>query len=216
MIRADLIRQSDEDNVLVVTMHHIASDGWSLSIIVKEVVELYKSFIEQRSADLDALPIQYADYAIWQRAFLQGMVLQQKLSYWKEKLSNVTPLSLPADFARPVMQSTKGEVVFFSIERMQLQKLHFFSREHGATLFMTLLAAFKVLLFRYSGQEDICVGTPTANRTHTEVEGLIGFFLNTLALRDKVNGNVSFLKLLKQVKKQRSMVLKTRRCRLKK
>lgn len=201
MLRADLITAGNDNNILVVTMHHIASDGWSVSILVKEVVELYSSYTEQRSFNLEPLSIQYADYSIWQRTFLQGDHLDKKVSYWQAKLAGIAPLNLPTDYPRPVVQSAKGDVGFFTIDKEQLQKLQTLSKQRGATLFMTLLAAFKVLLYKYTGQQDICVGTPTANRTYKELEGLIGFFLNTIALRSKIDGGDAFDVLLEQVKK---------------
>lgn len=201
MLRADLITLNSSENILVVTMHHIASDGWSLSIIVKEVVELYQSYVQKRVAKLDQLPIQYADYSIWQRNYLQGQELEKKINYWKEKLREVSPLNLPISYQKPSFPSTAGDVEYFSIDKDLLEKIHSLGQKQGATLFMTLLAAFKILLYRYSGQEDICIGTPTANRTHREVEGLIGLFLNTLALHTDVRSEDSFLNVLAKVKK---------------
>jgi amino acid adenylation domain-containing protein/FkbM family methyltransferase len=199
MLRANLITCGAEDYVLVVTMHHVASDGWSLSIVIKEVVELYKSFVEKVPDRLAKLQIQYADYAIWQRTYLQGELIK-KTAYWEKQLSGVRPLVLPTDFPRPPVQTTNGDVSEFAIDEVLLQSINSLSQQQGATLFMTLVAAFKVLLYRYSGQSDICVGTPTANRTYNEVEGLIGLFLNTVALRTNVNGDDTFVELLKQVK----------------
>jgi NRPS condensation-like uncharacterized protein len=181
MLRATLIALSEEDHVLVVTLHHVASDGWSRSILVKEVAELYGAFEENRPINLQPLPIQYADYALWQRRYLQGEVLDNKLQYWRDKLQDVEPLQLPTDYTRPVMQSARGASAGFRIEKEQSEALQRISQQQGATMFMTLLAAFKVLLYRYTGQRDICVGTPIAGRQQQELEGLIGFFLNTLA-----------------------------------
>ena len=200
MIRATLLRLSKEEHILVVVMHHIASDGWSVSIIVKELVELYKAGMDDRSPQLPMLEIQYADYAIWQRTYLQGEILRTKLNYWLQKLTGVAPLQLPSDYTMPAVQSNRGAVKSFSLDKQISVQLQQVSRQLGATLFMTLLAAFKVLLNRYTGQSDICVGTPTANRGSGEVEGLIGFFVNTLALRSQVNSSLSFYTLLQQVK----------------
>ncbi|HEX8462607.1 MAG TPA: amino acid adenylation domain-containing protein [Segetibacter sp.] len=200
MLRADLVTEKNDEFVLVVTMHHIASDGWSLSVVVKEVVELYKSFINDSTPDLPWLQIQYADYALWQRRNIQGELLDKKLDYWRGKLAAVTPLQLPTDFPRSATQTTEGEITSFSINKNLLSGLNAISQQQGATLFMTLIAAFKVLFNRYTGQQDICVGTPTANRTHKEVEGLIGLFLNTLAIRSNVDENETFINLLQQVK----------------
>lgn len=200
MLRAELIQLNTTEHLLVATMHHIASDGWSTSILVKEVVELYESFIEQRAANLQPLPVQYADYAVWQRNYLQGETWNRKLGYWKTKLGHAASLQLPTDFPRPAIQTMNGATASFQLSKEIATRLHLFSKQQGATLFMTLLAAFKVLLHRYSGQEDITVGTPIANRTQAETEELIGFFVNTLALRSEVSGEDSFSNLVQQVK----------------
>jgi amino acid adenylation domain-containing protein len=200
MLRAGLIRLGRDEYILAATMHHIASDGWSTSILVKEVVALYGAYIEDQPAQLEALPIQYADYAIWQRKYMQGELLEAKLNYWKTKLAATAPLQLPCDNSRPAMQSSRGATLNFHIDQTLSAKLGALSHQHGATLYMTLLSVFKVLLYRYSGQEDICVGTPIAGRNRHEVEGLIGFFINTLVLRDQVRGEDSFTVLLDQVK----------------
>ena len=200
MLRADLIKLSQEDHILVATMHHIASDGWSISILVKEVIALYEGYTGNEETVLPGLSVQYADYAIWQRNYLQGELLEAKLGYWKEKLEGVAPLELPADYSRPLVQRSRGATRSFKIDQGLSAKLIALSHEQGATLYMTLLAAFKVLLYRYSGQEDICVGTPIAGRNQQELEGLIGFFVNTLALRSRVSGDMSFRQLLEEVK----------------
>ena len=200
MLRADLIRLGEEDHILVVTMHHIASDGWSASILVKEVITLYESYSGNGKTELPAVSIQYADYAIWQRRYMQGELLENKLDYWKSKLDGVLPLQLPTDYTRPLVQSSSGAVRSFSIDARLSAELVGLSHAHGVTLYMTLLTAFKVLLYRYSGQEDICVGTPVAGRNQQELEGLIGFFINTLALRSQFRGDISFTDLLQEVK----------------
>ncbi|MDQ6815148.1 MAG: condensation domain-containing protein, partial [Bacteroidota bacterium] len=201
MLRAHLISLHEREHILVVTMHHIASDGWSMSIIVREVLELYKAFSENCPAQLLILNIQYADYAIWQRSQLQSEILNNKVSYWREKLTGVEPLQLPADYKRPVVQSTKGSAIDVDINEVLFLGLEELSRQQGVTMFMTLLSAFKVLLHRYSSQTDICVGTPVANRNQQEVEGLIGYFVNTLALRSTVDNDSTFVELLQQLKK---------------
>jgi len=200
MLRADLIRLSPEDHILVVTMHHIASDGWSRSILVREVAALYKGYAGNKEPKLPALNIQYADYAMWQRSYMQGELLEAKLGYWKAKLAGVATLQLPADYSRPQVQRSRGATQSFSIDAAITAQLRMVSQAHGATLYMTLLAAFKVLLYRYSGQEDICVGTSVAGRNQQELEGLIGFFVNTLALRDQMRGEMTFTELLGAVK----------------
>jgi amino acid adenylation domain-containing protein len=200
MLRADLIRLGDQDHILVVTMHHIASDGWSRSILVKEVISLYEEFTERKAARLPLLPVQYADYAIWQQKYMQGEVLQNKLGYWKKKLDGVAPIQLPSDYTRPLVQSSHGAIRSFKIDPDLSAKVVDLSQRQGTTLFMTALAAFKVLLYRYSGNEDICVGTPVAGRSQLELEELIGFFINTLALRSQVKGSITFTELLQEVK----------------
>ena len=201
MMRAALIKLPEDEHILVITVHHIASDGWSVSVFVKEMVELYSAFTEGRAANLTTLTLQYADFSIWQRNHLQSDGIAKKMDYWKNKLQGVEPLELPIDFPRPAVQSRKGSVVTFSLGADISEKLQQFSQQQGTTLFMTLLSVFKVLLFRYSGQQDICIGTPIAGRQQQELEELIGFFVNTLALRSDVQGDFSFKELLQQVKK---------------
>ncbi|MEO7584342.1 MAG: amino acid adenylation domain-containing protein [Ferruginibacter sp.] len=200
MLRAMLIMLTEDVHILVVVLHHIASDGWSTSIIVKELLELYNARIENRNSLLASLPIQYADYAMWQRAYLQGALLETKLSYWKNKLQGVAPLQMPTDYPRPSVQSSNGATTGVDLDKELSGRLQALSQQEGVTIFMTLLGVLKVLLYRYSGQQDICVGTPIAGRQQQEVEGLIGFFINTLALRNELNENNSFRDLLQQVR----------------
>ncbi|MES2731615.1 MAG: aminotransferase class III-fold pyridoxal phosphate-dependent enzyme, partial [Bacteroidota bacterium] len=200
MLRAQLIRLSSEEHILVLTIHHVAFDGWSAYLLMQELIELYGAEIEGRLPLVPSLDKQFADYAVWQRSYLTGSVLAKQLVYWKEKLDGVEPLNLATDFARPAVQSTQGAKHFFHLNRELFAQLQSLSRKQDATLFMTMLAAFKVLLSRYSGQEDICVGTSIAGRNHEEFEELIGFFVNTLALRSDVSTNPSFVSFLKQVK----------------
>ena len=200
MLRATLVTLSEADHLLVATLHHIASDGWSSSILVNELAEFYNALVEKRTASLPILPIQYADFAIWQRTNLQGDAWDKKLSYWKEKLNDVATLDLPVDYQRPLVQSTRGAITSIKLEKELSDQLQSFSQQHGTTMFMTLLTTFNVLLYRYTGQTDICVGTPIAGRQQQETEGLIGFFVNTLALRNELNGNAPFKDLLQQVK----------------
>lgn len=200
MIRSSLITLSDKENVLVTVMHHISSDGWSNSVYVREMTELYNAYVEQRTPRLPALPIQYVDYALWQRNYLKGEVLKKKIEYWKNKLKNVAPLQLPTDFTRPAIRSAKGALKRFKVDKALSEQLKILGNQQGTTLFMILLTGIKVLFHRYSGQEDICIGSPIANRTQHEVEGLIGFFVNTLALRNQVRSDSSFIELLQQVK----------------
>ena len=201
MIRATLITLSDEEHVLVVVLHHIASDAWSRSVLVTEVSELYNSYKHNASHKLASLKVQYPDYAIWQRDYYTADLLKSKLNYWKQKLSGLTNLDLPTDFQRPAFQTYNGDSVEFSIDKSLASSLNDFSLRSGATLFMTLLAAFKALLYRYTNQQDICVGTPVAGRQQQEVENLIGFFINTVALRNQVQGNMSFKSLVEEIRK---------------
>ncbi|MGZ5135724.1 MAG: non-ribosomal peptide synthetase, partial [Flavitalea sp.] len=200
MLRANLVTINNKENVLVVTMHHIASDGWSLGVIVREVSELYNAYNDNREAQLKPLTLQYADFAIWQRRYLHGEILATKMNYWKRKLQDAVVLQLPTDYPRPQIQSTRGALKTFSVDKEISESIQKFSQNNGCTVFMTLLAAFKVLLHRYSGQEDICVGTPIAGRQQQDVEELIGFFVNTLALRTEVKGNYTFLEHLQHIK----------------
>ncbi|MGZ5134066.1 MAG: amino acid adenylation domain-containing protein, partial [Flavitalea sp.] len=200
MLRATLVAIDEQEHILIVTMHHIASDGWSLSIIVKEIAELYEAAVHHRPPVLPTLHVQYADFAIWQRRYIQGELLDKKMNYWKEKLADVAALQIPTDYPRPAIQSSKGDVLAFIISKELLAKLNLLSQEHGVTLFMTLLSAFKVLMHQYTSQQDICVGTSIAGRQQEEIEGLIGFFINSLALRSEVKSTASFTELLQQVK----------------
>ncbi|MFH6996197.1 amino acid adenylation domain-containing protein, partial [Flavobacterium sp. FlaQc-48] len=199
-LRACLYTLGDEKYVLACVFHHIASDGWSQGILVNEFMELYSALESGRKAVLPELSLQYADYAIWQRNYLEGEVLENQLSYWESKLRAVSTLSLPMDYARPSVQSNAGAIVSLELDKKISASLSSICQEQGVTLFMLLLSAFKVLLSRYSGQDDICVGTPIANRTQSELEGMIGFFVNTLALRSDLSDNPSFKDLLSRIK----------------
>ncbi|MBC9909359.1 non-ribosomal peptide synthetase [Chitinophaga varians] len=200
MLRACLIRLSADDHLLLITLHHISSDGWSVTLLVNDIAELYNAYIEKRPAALEPLPLQFADYAVWQRSIADSEQLNQQLAYWEQQLEGVEVLQLPTDFSRPAIQSTKGALKRFTLDRTLSEQLRQFSLQQDVTLFMTLLAAFKVLLYRYSGQDDICVGSSIAGRTQEEVAGVIGFFVNTLALRSDLSQHPSFVSLLQQVK----------------
>ena len=200
-LRATLFRRKEEDHWLLLVLHHIASDGWSMGVLLRELSELYTASCTGESAELPELPIQYADFARWQREWLRGEELEKQASYWKEKLKGAPPLlELPTDYSRPHQQTLFGarEAVRFSSSLTN--SLRVFSRREGATLFMTLLAALQVLLQRITGQTDISVGTAIANRTRVELEPMIGFFVNTLVLRGDLSGKPSLRKLLKQVR----------------
>ncbi|WP_202704399.1 non-ribosomal peptide synthetase, partial [Flavobacterium sp. UGB4466] len=200
MLRATIIKVSDEEHILVLVRHHIATDGWSESLIVKEFKELYASYASGREADLPALSFQYTDYSVWQRSELSGDVLAKKLDYWEAKLGDVAPSALPTDYLRPAVQSNRGDFIGLKLDSDRSEALRTYAKEQGVTLFMLLSSIYKVLLYRYSGQSDICIGTTVANRPQQELESMIGFFVNTLALRSDLSGNPSFNELLKSVK----------------
>jgi amino acid adenylation domain-containing protein/non-ribosomal peptide synthase protein (TIGR01720 family) len=198
LLRVKLVRLGKDEHVLFFTLHHIVSDGWSMGVLVREFVRLYEAFAQGQPSPLGELPVQYADYAVWQRGWLQGEVLEKQLGYWKEQLQGAPVLELPTDRPRPAVQSHRGASQRVILSGELTDGLQALSQQEGATLFMMLSAAFKVLLSRYSGQEDVMVGTAIANRNRTETEGLIGFFVNTLALRTDLGGDPSFLELLKR------------------
>ncbi len=199
-LRASLLHITKYEHVVVLVLHHIASDGWSMPIFVHELLCCYEAAKNNISHGLAPLPIQYADYAIWQQENLQQGILDRKLDYWYEKLRDPPTLALPTDYPRPAVQSTNGAVRHYQLDSLLARQIAVFSSEQNATLFMVMLAAFKVVLYKYTGQSDICVGTPIANRTFSEVESLIGFFVNTLALRSHLAGNLTFSTFLEQVR----------------
>ncbi len=205
LLRAKLLRLEEEDHVLLITMHHIVSDGWSMGIFIREMIAVYQAFVTHTPITLPEMPIQYADFAIWQRAWLSGTVLKDEIRHWKTVLAGVPPfLALPTDRIRPAVQTYRGAAHRFTLPTALSKQLASVSRTEGVTLFMTLLAAFQLLLARYSGQDDFCIGTPVANRNRLETEGLIGFFVNTLVLRSCVAGDPTCQELLKRI---REMVL---------
>jgi len=182
-------------------MHHIISDGWSISVLVREVAALYDAFSRGEASPLRELPIQYADFAMWQREWLQGEVLERQLGYWREQLEGAPPLlELPTDRPRSRLQSFRGATYSFALPAPLSEALKQLSRREGVTLFTTLLATFETLLYRYTGQSDICIGTPVANRNHIETESLIGFFVNTLVLRARFSETLTFKELLSQMR----------------
>jgi amino acid adenylation domain-containing protein len=201
LIRGRLLAVGDNAHVLLFTMHHVVSDGWSMGVLFRELGAIYEAFADERPSPLPELPIQYADYAVWQREWLQGEALQNQIAYWKTKLAGAPPLlELPTDRPRPAIQHFHGAKQVRHLPRSLIENLKQVSLEERVTLFMTLLAAFKVLLWRYTNQDDIVVGSPIANRTRAETEELIGFFVNTLVLRTNLAGNPTFRDLLKRVK----------------
>ena len=201
LFRIRLFQLEDEEHVLHFNMHHIISDFWSFGVMAREIAALYTAFIKDKPADLPELPVQYADYAVWQRQWLQGEALEAQLNYWKDKLGGELPvLELPTDRPRPAVQTHRGAMESLALPKELTDALQAMSRREGVTLFMTLLAAFKTLLYRLTGQEDIIVGTPIAGRNRTELEGLIGFFMNTIVMRTDLSGQPTFRELLGRVR----------------
>ncbi|MBW4635046.1 MAG: amino acid adenylation domain-containing protein [Iphinoe sp. HA4291-MV1] len=202
LLRAKLLRLAEQEHTLLLTMHHIVSDGWSLGVLVRELATLYDAFANSRPTLLPQLPIQYADYAVWQRQWLQGEVIETQLSYWKQQLGGSLPiLQLPTDRPRPAVQTFHGARQALQLSKSLLEAIADLSQQEGTTLFMTVLTAFKILLYRYTGQQDILVGSPVANRNQVETEDLIGFFINSLVLRTNLGGNPTFRELLGRVRK---------------
>lgn len=200
LIRPFLVQLSRQEHILLLTMHHIASDGWSTGVLLREIAALYPAFLHGKPSPLPELTIQYADFATWQRQWLQTERLQQHLTYWQKQLHNLPTLSLPTDHPRPPIQTVVGTRTLFKLPPTLTQTIDQLSQQEGVTLFMSLLATFQTLLSRYANQEDIVVGSPIANRTHTKIENLIGFFANMLVLRTDFSGNPTFRELLQQVR----------------
>jgi hypothetical protein len=201
LLRARVLRVTDEQQVLLLNMHHIISDGWSVGIFFRELSLLYEAAYQGKRSPLPELPIQYANYAQWQRERLSGATLAELLDYWRKQLAGAPgTMKLPLDKVRPPVQTFHGEIQTFRLGAELTRRLRELSQRRGVTLFMTLLAAFKVLLYRYTAQEDLVVGTPIAGRNRAEIEGLIGFFINSLPLRTRLNGNPSFDEVLQRVR----------------
>src|ERR1041385_7169331 len=201
LLRVLLVRLEETEQVVLLTMHHIISDGWSMGVLVREVSELYQAYVAGREPLVTELEVQYGDYAAWQREWLSGAVLEQELEYWREQLRGSSGvLELLGDRVRPAIASHRGGVEWFAIGAELAEGLRRVSREESVTLFMLLLAAWQSLLFRYPGQVDIVVGADVANRNRKETEGLIGFFVNMLVLRANFEGNPTFREFLKQVR----------------
>ncbi|MDZ8030988.1 non-ribosomal peptide synthetase [Nostoc sp. DedSLP04] len=200
LLRVMLLQTGAEEYLLLFTIHHIAVDGWSIGVLIRELAGLYEAFSIGKASPLPDISIQYADFTIWQRQWLQGELQKTQLDYWKQQLADASTLALPTDRPRPPIQSFRGAIASFELSASLTDMLRSLSNQEGVTLFMTLLGAFQALLYRYTGQEDICVGSPIANRNQAEIQGLIGFFVNTLVLRTHLSGNTSFLELLNKVR----------------
>ncbi|MDZ8263386.1 non-ribosomal peptide synthetase [Nostoc sp. ChiQUE01b] len=200
LLRAALIQIDAEESLLLLSIHHIVFDGWSVSVLFQELTLLYQAFANGLPSPLAELPIQYADFAVWQRQWLQGKVISEQLSYWKQQLADLPILQLPSDRPRPAIQTYRGARQPLALSKSLSEAVTRFSQHEGCTLFMTLLAAFQTLLYRYTSSEDIVVGSLIANRHHQEIESLIGFFVNTLVLRSDFSNSPTFRQLLKQVR----------------
>ena len=201
LMRVKLLKLGPDDHVLSVTMHHIISDGWSKAIFIREIKTLYEAYSKGLDSPLPELPIQYADFAIWQREWLQGEVIESMLAYWKPQLEGLGALDLPSDRPRPPVQTSNGATYSFVLPESLCASLNSLSRSQGVTLFMTLLAALQVLLSRYTGADDIAIGTMVAGRNRAETEHMIGLFTNTLVMRTDLSGEPSFTKALERVRK---------------
>jgi len=200
LARAMLLQLSDQEHVLLLTLHHLVSDAWSRGVFNHELTALYDAFAAGRPSPLSALLLQYADFAIWQREWLQGPVLECQLQYWKQRLAGVPVLDLPCDHPRPAVETHRGTRAAFKLSQRLSASLATLARQEGVTLYMTLLAAFQTLPARYTGQDDIAVGSPIAGRTRAEFEGLIGLFVNTLVMRSDLSGDPTFRELLHRVR----------------
>ncbi len=200
LIRAILYIVSGDESILFLNKHHIITDGWSYSILINEISILYETFSKNKPSPLKKLPIQYADYSIWQSEQVNGELLKKQSEYWKNKLKGLTLLELPIDKIRPKVQTFNGNSIPIILDKSISDKLNLFSNKNNVTLFMTFLTMIKILLHKYSGQDDICVGTPIANRNSSELESLIGLFVNTLALRSKIETGKTFIEFLNEIK----------------
>lgn len=206
LLRLLLLKLEETEHILLLNLHHIVSDDWSIGVLIRELSVIYTALQGQQPSPLQELPLQYADFAHWQREWLQGgrttdeSPLQTQLAYWRQQLDGIPVLNLPSDRPKPTLPSYQGATKFLELSPSLSDALEKLSQQQGVTLFMTLLAAFQTLLYRYTQQEDIAVGSPIANRNRSEIEGLIGFFVNTLVLRTDLSGNPSFLELLGRVR----------------
>jgi hypothetical protein len=200
LLRVTVLQLDEAEYVLLIILHHIVSDGWSMGVLIREIAILYSAISSKQPSSLPPLPIQYADFAYWQRECLQGEILATQLAYWRQQLDGISVLNMPSDRPKPAVQTYQGATQFLQLPKSLSEALEALSQREGVTLFMTLLAAFQTLLYRYTQQEDIPVGSPIANRNRSEIEGLIGFFVNSLVLRTDLSGNPTFRELLSRVR----------------
>jgi hypothetical protein len=198
--RAALITLGAEEHVLLLTLHHVVCDAWTTSLLARELTALYQAWRDGLNSGLEEPSVQYADYAVWQREWLQGSVMEQQLSYWRRQLKGALVLELPADRPRAPVPRYRGEVVPFALSAEMTRQLREISQREGVTLFMVLLAGFQLVLGRYAGQDDVVVGTDVANRNWLGTENLIGFFVNQFALRTDLSGNPNLKELLRRVR----------------
>ncbi len=200
LVRATLIKRSQQDYIFLLAMHHIITDGWSMNVFFKELTDLYEAFSKGLPSPYTELPIQYPDFAVWQRNWLKGAILEKQLNYWENKLKDCSPLQIPTDHPRSSVQTFVGTTTTFELPSYHHQSLKKICQRKGMTMFMVLLGILKVLIYRLTGKGDIVIGSPISGRTRTELEGLIGFFVNTLVFGTKLKGNDSFEKVLDKVK----------------
>lgn len=200
LMRVKLIHLAPDQATLLLTLHHIIADGWSRGILLRELATCYRALIVEENPSLAALPIQYADFALWQREWLEREEMKSQLAYWQQKLAKLPTLELPTDYPRTALQKFNGKIESYLLPKALLESLKNLSKQQGVTLFMLLLAAFKILLHRYSQQDEIVLGVPSANRNSQQVQGLIGFFVNTLVLRTDLSGNPSFTNILERIR----------------
>jgi hypothetical protein len=198
LVRALVLRLSGKEHLVILTLHHIASDGWSNAVVVSEIGELYRSYRDRRTSSLPDLPLRYVDFAVWQRRQMQGPLLERHLAYWRAKLDAIAILDLPTDKPRPSFQSFKGAHISTVIPASLTERVLALSSRAEVTLFMCLLGAFQLLLAGYTGQTDVAVGTPIANRQRVELEALIGFFVNTIVLRTDLTGDPTFAEVMRR------------------
>jgi hypothetical protein len=202
VLRLRLLRLAAQDHVLLVTFHHIASDGWSVGIFIREFVALYEAFHDGRDNPLDPLQVQYADFALWQRGWLDDTAMSRGIAYWKQQLADIPDqLALPTDRPRPVVLTYGADAHHVILPPEMATELKAFGHANRATLYMTLLAVYAVLLQRYSGQDDLVIGSPIANRQDSKLESLIGFFVNALAMRVQIQPDATFADLLADVRR---------------
>ncbi len=202
LLKVSLFKISDTKHILILTIHHIIADGWSIPILIKDIAEFYNQKVKDIDVKSNELPIQFADYAVWQQSYLESEVYKTQLQYWKNQLIGIPPLlELPLDKQRPSIQTSNGNRISFTIEPELVSALNRISQKEGVTLYMTMLSSFQLLLAKYSNQNDIVIGTPIAGRNKKDIENLVGFFVNNLVIRTKFDGQLTFRKLLKQIRK---------------